>query len=228
MSSVSKYINFAKFQISRLGGYSFDADSVDFHTSQENDYFLKRIQVANRYLEFGAGASTIAAASKGIKTVTIETDPLFLGAVAESLFNKKIDQHVTLIIRPIGLLGPWGSPFISLFSPVTKNRSRLFGEYSEPPLFGSVHGAYLPDLILIDGKFRVACALKLLDYFRRHEHTDYEIIFDDYVGRKQYHILESFFDVGSRMREFVTFHHKANIDSAELRQAIKQFELIPD
>ncbi len=132
MNTFSKYINFAKFQISRLGGYSFDADSLDFHTSIENDYFLKRINVAVRYLEFGAGASTLIAASKGINTVTIESDPLFMHAVVDSLNAKKIDQYVTPIIRLVGLVGPWGAPFVSLLSPISKKRTRLFREYSEP------------------------------------------------------------------------------------------------
>lgn len=237
----SKYINFARFQISRLGGYSFDTDSLDFHTSIENNYFLDRISGVNRYLEFGAGASTLIAASKNINTVTIESDPLFMRAVFDSLKAKKIDKYVTPIIRPVGLVGPWGAPFVSLFSPISKKRSQLFREYSEPPLLNGLRSTdkdqfkkiiggaeYLADLILIDGKFRVACALKLLKYFRCHRHIDYEIMVDDYVGREQYHILEKFFEVGVKMDELVTFHHKTKIDDDELSQTIKRFELIPD
>ena len=118
----------------------------------------------------------------------------------------------------------------------------MFREYSEPPFIEGLRstdkdqfkkslegdGAYLPDLILIDGKFRVACALKLLNYFRRHRHIDYELMVDDYVGRKQYHILEKFFEVGVKMYELVTFHHKSKIDNENLVRTIKKFELILD
>jgi hypothetical protein len=237
---LKKYIDLVRFQASRLSGCYFDADILDFHSSRENDYFLKCIRGCKQYLEFGAGASTLVAASEGVNTVTIESDAMFMAAVVNSLCNKKIDQYVTPITRQIGLLGPWGSPFISIFSPVTRNRARSFREYSAPPQppvdsFRSKHqynmtegNVYLPDLILIDGKFRVACALKLLEYFRHYGHTDYEIIVDDYVGREQYHIIEKFFEVEKKMDEFAIFHHKSNIDHAKLLQTIMQFELIHD
>lgn len=238
--SFSDHLNFLRFQIGRYKGYTLDSDSLDFHTSMENEYFIKRIQLADQYLEFGAGFSTIMAASNGVKTVTVESDPLFWGAVSEILCGKKIDHHVTPIIRQLGLLGPWGSPFISILSPVTKKRARRFREYSEPPWINNLgtgdtanpnitlQEGHLPDLVLIDGKFRVACALKLLEYFREHDHNEYEIMVDDYVGRVQYHVLGEFFEIGATMHELVTLHPKQKIDEKKLKRIIKYFELIPD
>ena len=44
----------------------------------------------------------------------------------------------------------------------------------------------LPELVLIDGRFRVASFLTCLIYGR----PGTEIFFDDYVGRQYYHIVE--------------------------------------
>ena len=49
-----------------------------------------------------------------------------------------------------------------------------------------------PDFILIDGRFRVACALNLLKFTQVKKNLC-KIIIDDYRNRKEYHILEKFF-----------------------------------
>ena len=69
---------------------------------------------------------------------------------------------------------------------------------------------------------------KLLKYFRQFNHSDYEIMVDDYVSRSYYHILEDFFEVGSKMHELVTFHNKSKVCDVTLLQTIKEFELLPD
>ena len=48
--------------------------------------------------------------------------------------------------------------------------------------------SFKPDLILIDGRFRVACFLTSL----LNSNPGTKIIFDDYFDRAQYHIVEEF------------------------------------
>ena len=47
-----------------------------------------------------------------------------------------------------------------------------------------------PDLILIDGRFRVACALKAIKSLKHQD--NWVIIVDDYLGREEYKIIEEF------------------------------------
>jgi hypothetical protein len=47
------------------------------------------------------------------------------------------------------------------------------------------------DLILIDGRFRVACCLKCFDVMN----DNCLIIFDDFLNRPQYHIVLDYFDI---------------------------------
>lgn len=47
------------------------------------------------------------------------------------------------------------------------------------------------DLVLIDGRFRVACCLKCYDIID----DDCYIVFDNFLNRKQYHIVLVYFDI---------------------------------
>ena len=47
------------------------------------------------------------------------------------------------------------------------------------------------DFILIDGRFRVACCLKLFDCIQEN----CMIAFDDFLNRPQYHVVLEFFDI---------------------------------
>ena len=60
-----------------------------------------------------------------------------------------------------------------------------------------------PDLILIDGRFRVACFLTTLIMAR----SGNTILFDDYYDRPHYHLVEKYLvpvSRAGRMAEFIT------------------------
>ena len=48
---------------------------------------------------------------------------------------------------------------------------------------------YNADIILIDGRFRVACALDIFSKIR----NDTSVLIHDYENRKQYHIVENYY-----------------------------------
>ena len=51
------------------------------------------------------------------------------------------------------------------------------------------------DLILIDGRFRVACCLNLLKHQDNLIKNNTKVILDDYNNRKHYHIIKKYFYV---------------------------------
>jgi hypothetical protein len=53
------------------------------------------------------------------------------------------------------------------------------------------------DLVLIDGRFRVACCLKCFDVIK----DDCFILFDDFLNRKQYHVVLDYFNVVEQTRD---------------------------
>ena len=80
----------------------------------------------------------------------------------------------------------------------------------------------MPDLILIDGRFRVACALKLIKYL--HDKNSYMILVDDYIGRSAHSDVERFSYLVKLEGTMAVFKQKANINFEELDKAIVKYE----
>mgnify|MGYP000156134903 FL=1 len=70
--------------------------------------------------------------------------------------------------------------------PINYNKSDSYKDYTNWIWEQSIK----PDTVLIDGRFRVCCFLTSLKF--ADEGT--RIIFDDYVGRPHYHVVEKFID----------------------------------
>jgi hypothetical protein len=74
----------------------------------------------------------------------------------------------------------------------------------------------LPDLVLIDGRFRVCCALTTLLKLKDRK---FKLLFDDYMDRPHYNSVERFSRVKSTHGRMVELE-AIPFDEAELRQAI--------
>lgn len=123
------------------------------------------------YLEYGSGGSTVLASNLGVRTISVESDPYYARAV-----RKAVNGATTILTPNIGITGPWGWP---LFKRPTKRRLARWQSYVDAPwpIIGS-----FPDLIMVDGRFRVACALESARQARLHGATA-TLLFDDYATR---------------------------------------------
>ncbi len=79
------------------------------------------------------------------------------------------------------------------------------------------------DLVLIDGRFRVACALKCF----LHVGSDCVVAFDDYLDRPHYHVVGQFYEtIDTRHKRMVILKKRAVAPpDADL---IRRYELISD
>jgi hypothetical protein len=80
------------------------------------------------------------------------------------------------------------------------------------------------DLVMVDGRFRVACCLKCFDVINDCCY----VIFDDFLHRKKYHIVLNYYDIVEKTEDkrMVVLRKKNNVSiPADL---IKKFELISD
>ena len=71
------------------------------------------------------------------------------------------------------------------------------------------------DLIMIDGRFRVACCLKCFDKIGESEF----IIFDDFLNRKHYHIILDYYEIVEKTqadRMVILKKKKCNSPSKEI------------
>jgi hypothetical protein len=138
------------------------------------ELFKTELAKATSYLEFGSGGSTVLVDRAGIPAVSVESDPVY----AEAVKSRLKGGRVKMLSPDIGLTGEWGTP---LFRNHAKWRRYIEAPFPIEPF---------PDFILVDGRFRVACALQAAKY--AHEAGALAtLMFDDYAPRPHYHLVES-------------------------------------
>ena len=138
----------------------------------DSQLFKQLARECNQYFEWGCGKSTVWVAENSDCNITsVDTSSEWLNATRLEVGDRRIVQnHVDL-----GPLGGWGWP-------VDYSRMTDFSDYTTA--ISCLEGS--PDLVLIDGRFRVCCFLNaLLDC-----DVNTPIVFDDYIPRAHYHIVE--------------------------------------
>jgi hypothetical protein len=153
-------------------------------------YFIRRLSRASVYLEYGMGGSTQLAWGQVEILTGVESDGRFLGALRKKLqLQTRRPDFAELHYADIGLTTNWGEPLFKKPSPA---RLRAWRQYTLAPWESLMPRGIQPDTILIDGRFRVACALTSL--LRMAANSPCELLIDDYADRPHYHAVEAFAD----------------------------------
>jgi len=157
------------------------------HMERENLAAFERVTAKSRvYLEYGSGGSTVHVASKtkADTLISIESDPAWVEKVRQALADSgapNIASRVHLDYCDIGQVGSWGSP-------LDISGHARYHNYITRPWRRAAALNVSPDLVLIDGRFRVACFL----YSLLCAKAGTTMLFDDYVERPEYFIVEDF------------------------------------
>lgn len=173
--------NFVKLQ--KVAGHYYQQRLVGFPTPgplphmppEAIDFFTEQLIKSRKYVEFGSGGSTVLASTLSIATTSVESDAYYAKAVAAQLIGDSVKQ----IIASLGPSMAWGMPAFP--------RAKLARRYVMAP-WGEHEFA---DFILVDGRYRVACALASAK-------QTYDLglsavlMFDDYLDREVYHAVEEF------------------------------------
>lgn len=148
--------------------------------------FTRLLGQCHSYLEFGSGGSTLLAARLGKPTLSVECDRFFAASVRAAIEPM---APVQILDVSIGLTGAWGFPVITWGTP---GRRRRWKRYSEAPFKKISNRGIFPDLVLVDGRFRRACALQTVSHAAAVK-APVAIMIDDYFdGRDHYHSVEKF------------------------------------
>jgi hypothetical protein len=134
--------------------------------------FIKHVSNAKVYAEYGVGQSTDwVYRNTSAMILAVDSSKQWIHNVVADKTGTRIDaQWVDL-----GALGEWGRP-------LTYKQRDNFVHYMKSPWVRSV----TPDVVLIDGRFRVCCFLTSI----LQATPDTIIVFDDYINRPHYHIVE--------------------------------------
>ena len=168
-------------------------------------------------LEFGCGGSTQFFYEHGAeKIISIDSDK---GWLEKLLTNPIVSTYYKYgkwlpLYVDIGRVRSWGAPCTKTPRPCWLNYHqhcwRLFSERDF-------------DLILVDGRFRVACVCQTL---LRCGGTDLLFAIHDFRDRPEYHVLLEFIDVINQVDTLGIFKAKAAIDWRKLAVVIQDHQFV--
>jgi protein O-GlcNAc transferase len=174
--------------------------------------FYKYLDKASKYFEWGSGGSTYAASCRSniVRIVSVESDKNWYMAVRTAVPRAEL-RLVDLLSAP----NTWGRPGPSCPAAAQKQYSNELLEVNEPHTF---------DLILIDGRYRVACCLKAFQTIR----DDCLIIFDDFLDRPAYHVVLDYYTIVEQTSDIRMVILKKRIDvMAPSAALIEKYERDP-
>jgi hypothetical protein len=162
---------------------------------------------AERYVEFGSGASTVLA-SMMVKewVIAFDSSQSWLDRVAAACRESNSALVPTLAHIDIGETSDWGFPK----GEASRDRWPLYHSsmWEEERLAQA-------DLYLIDGRFRIACFAQALLHCSDHAF----VIFHDYASRPYYHVAGGVAREVLRVDDLSVFMRPASFDR-ELAQRL--------
>ncbi len=181
-----------------------------------NDRVFKTlVEKAKVYAEYGTGKSTLwVLENTDAEVVTVDSNSHWIDFVKKKLGSPKRFHGIHV---DVGELENWGRP-------TGYSKRDNFKRYTDVLWEDDIK----PDMVLIDGRFRVCCFLTSIKY----GNTGTKIVFDDYYSdrRNIYHIVEEFITPNLRHGRQAIFEipAKDGIDMETLDQYIASFRLVMD
>jgi hypothetical protein len=211
-----------KFTLKRLlvGVTVPEKPVFDFEAS--TSWFAAELSRVDSYVEYGSGGSTVLAAALGVPFATCDSDRRFLTAVEHKirLLGYASPERQIFRYAAIGPVAYWGTPV--MVNPRSQRRLQAFRQYSDLPC--SVEWLNGEVLVLVDGRFRVACTLKAAQELSRLG-MHYSIVVDDYTTNESYRCLEQHIDLKKKVGRMAVFGDCLLSNEQHLRSAIGEYEL---
>jgi hypothetical protein len=186
-------------------------------TNSEKILLYSHIDSSVNYLEFGSGESTIYAANvPTINSITsVESSEEFVinnlannPIIANAMSNKRLKFHMV----DIGETLNWGYP-------KNKSKMHLWPNYS----LSVFHQKRDYDLVLVDGRFRVACTLNCILNLT----DNCTILIHDFWNRPEYHIVLKFLKTEDKIDSLGVFKKVGVTNHDKIRSLIKRYQYLP-
>ena len=158
-------------------------------------------------VEFGSGTSTFFALSCGVRRlVSVESDPAWLARLRDDprCAEAEASGRLMLLHADIGRVRDRGYP-------INDRRKDIGTTYASAPWPVCDHRA---DVVLVDGRFRVACALTAA----LESGAGTMILIHDYSNRPFYHVIEDHLPMVTQSGRLAVFESRLN-DVEQARKA---------
>lgn len=141
-------------------------------------YFESKLSLCYNYLEYGSGGSTVFASNFNVGSIiSVDSDKTWVDKI-DSFINKN-NKFISVSYINIGPVRDWGIP-------IDSSGQRNYWKYLITPWEIADQNGVIPDLILIDGRFRVASFC----YSWIKASNGATILIDDYTVRPEYKVIE--------------------------------------
>jgi hypothetical protein len=196
---------------------SISVPSLPHMHADQIDYLKGKLTGSRCFLEYGAGGSTRLAAQIGVERVySVESDVKYSKEVVKAALADRPGFKLTMKTPNIGVTGAWGRPLNS-------EKFRRWPGYALDIWDDMTNAGHSPDLVLIDGRFRIACfAASMI-----HCNVGVEILFDDYIGReKKYRIASALCKPTRVVGKMAVFHVPPDRSFQKLSAALARFSCV--
>ena len=179
--------------------------------------FNKYINNSKYYLEFGSGSSTYHASLKTNlkKIIAVENDIHWFNRVNDFMKNNK--KFINLYIDIKTNHNTWGYP-------INDSDKTNWASYSNIVNLLNPNLLEQLDLILIDGRFRVASILKLYNYIN----DNCIILFNNFFDRTEYSIILDYYEIIENSEDNSMAVLKKKINNSPNEIIIKNYEYDPN
>lgn len=179
-------------------------------TARETALFESYLKNSKAYYEFGSGGSTKLATRHNVEVYGVESDKFWVDTL-----KKEAGPLCKVDYVDIGPTKEWGYP-------VNDDNRDKFPRYSQAIM---QHDKAF-DLILVDGRFRVACTLNAIrQTLAQQKNTDDTVIFiHDFWNRPDYHSVLNFLDVREKVESAGAFKIKPEIDVEALMTMLDKYQ----
>ena len=182
---------------------------------KERNLFEKSLEHKPFYLEYGCGGSTEIAVALGCKAiVAVDSDINWIDSLKQKPPIAERIAKGTLFFEyvDIGPVGAWGFPKDS--SKIRNWPNYVLAPYQHPYQF---------DFILVDGRFRNACAYAAWAFMT----DDTVMAVHDYTVRRQYYDIEKFFNIVEQVDSLILLKKKEKITMRSLYTSVMTHMFMP-
>jgi hypothetical protein len=179
----------------------------------DDELFKRLVSESIIYGEYGVGASTLwVARNTTAQIIGVDTSLEWAQRVNDAINGICVSSRLFHV--DVGPVGDWGMP-------LSYQKRGAIDVYINGPW--SMNGL-LPDTVLVDGRFRVACFLSSLLAGR----PGTKILFDDYRDRRYYHCVEEFCEVDQMCGRQALFLVPEQVDRVVVSAELERFKYVRD
>lgn len=184
---------------------------------EEKAALISCMKESKTYLEFGSGGSTfLALQCDNIDSViSVESDFKWIKYLRKWKYIRNAEKRKTLSFEyiDIGKVGAWGVP-------VDDSKSGNYPEYSQK-IYSKIKQS--PNMVFVDGRFRVACAA--MTAMKVNEGT--RIFVHDFISEEVYSVIDTFLDRVSLHGTLAEFRKKESVSEEFLHEIYEKYCSVP-